>query len=137
MSLVQTESQGTSDWWRQIGAALVRDGQVLAVGHNQHEPSEQSQYVVGDPRDEIPAGTHNLLYGSIHAEQLLIAQAAAQGISLKGADLYINVFPCPMCTKIIAHAGIGRCFFRSGSAWLNSEEVMRAYGIEIVKVVSQ
>lgn len=137
MGLAEAESENSSDWWRHIGAVVVKNGQVLLTAHNQHEPSEQTPYIVGDPRDVVPEGEHNLLYTSIHAEQLLVAQAAGRGISLQDASIYINVFPCPLCTKLIAHAGVKKCFYKTGSAWLNSEEVMRSYGIEIIQVNHQ
>lgn len=137
MELAEAESKQSSDWWRQIGAVVVKNNQVLLTAHNQHEPSEQTPYVVGDPRDVIAAGEHNLLYTSIHAEQLLVAQAAGRGTSLQDTSIYINVFPCPLCTKLIAHAGVKKCFFKTGSAWLNSEEVMRSYRIEIIQVNPQ
>lgn len=135
MKMVEEEAQKSSDWWRRIGAVIVKDGQVIISAHNQHEPSEQTPYIDGDPRDSIEAGTHNLLYSSIHAEQMLVAQAAGKGINLSDSSLYINIFPCPMCTRLIAHAGIKECYYKSGSAWLNSEEVMRSFGIKIVQVV--
>ena len=134
MRIAVIESKKSSDWWRRIGGVIEKDGQVLMVAHNQHEPNEQTSYVVGDPRDMVDPGTHNLLYSSIHAEQLMVSQAARMGLNLSGTSLYINVFPCPECTKLVAHAGIKTCYFRTGSAWLNSEEVMRSFGIEIVKV---
>jgi dCMP deaminase len=134
MKLAVTESKKSSDWWRRIGAVIEKDGRIIMTAHNQHEPTEQTPYIVGDPRDMVDPGTHNLLYSSIHAEQLMISQAASKGLNLSGSKLYINVFPCPECTKLVAHAGIKTCYFKTGSAWLNSEEVIRAFGIKIIKI---
>ena len=134
MHKAEIEANRGSDWWRHVGAVIVKQGSILLAAHNQHEPSEQTPYFVGDPRDAIESGTNNLLYSSIHAEQFLVSFAAGEGIKLRGTSLYINIFPCPMCTKLIAHAGIKKCFFKTGSTWLNSEEVMRSYGIEIVRI---
>ncbi len=134
MNLARGEAEMSSDWWRHTGAVVVKDRQVLAKAHNRHVPAEQTQYVDGDPRDVIQAGTHSELYSSIHAEQLIIAEAAGGKTDFSGAEIYINVFPCPTCTKLIAFSGINKCFYQTGSAWMNSDEVMRAFKIEIVRV---
>jgi len=134
MVLADSEGAKSSDWWRHVGAIVVKDKTVLLAAYNQHEPSDQAQYVDGDPRDMLDAGTHNLLYGSIHAEQLLISEAARLGMSLEGTSLYINVFPCPECAKMISHSGIKKCYFKSGSAWLRGEESMKRRGVEIIRV---
>jgi dCMP deaminase len=41
-----------------------------------------------------------------HAEQNAIAQAAKNGVSIKGATMYISGQPCSMCTKNIINSGI-------------------------------
>lgn len=128
------EAEKSSDWWRHVGAVVVKDGTIVASGHNHHIPSDHTPYANGDPRDVIESGTLNLVYTSLHAEQSIIAEAAKSGVSLAGTDMYLNVFPCPLCAKLMAGAGIKRCFFKTGSAWLDAESVLRDAGVEIVLV---
>ncbi|MEN9558067.1 MAG: hypothetical protein RL141_436, partial [Candidatus Parcubacteria bacterium] len=71
---------------------------------------------------------------TVHAEQALITEAARAGIALEGTDLYVTVFPCAMCAKQVAYAGIKRCFYASGHASLDGEAVMKAEGVELVYV---
>ena len=132
--LAVEESGKSSDWWRRVGAVVVKDGVVIAQRHNHHVPSEHMPYVNGDPRDVIKSGTLNLVYSSLHAEQTIVAEAARDVSSLKGTDMYLNDFPCPLCAKLIASAGIKRCFFKAGSTWLDAESVLHAAGVEIVWV---
>ena len=75
-----------------IGAAVVRDGAVLAVAGNR--PRE-----LRDP--------------SAHAEMLAIraACAALQDERLVGCDLYVTLEPCPMCAAAISFARIRRLYF--------------------------
>lgn len=134
VSRAAAEAEKSSDWWRHVGAIVVRDGKILMESHNQHVPSEHTPYAVGDPRDVIEPGTLNMLYSSIHAEQDIVARAARDGISLAGASIYMNYFPCPLCAKLVASAGIQKCFFKTGSTWLDAESVLTAYGVEIVLV---
>lgn len=128
------EAGKSSDWWRRVGAVAVRDGNILITEYNHHLPSEHTPYVFGDPRDFIGAGVRNDLSSAIHAEQAIIAEAAKKGISLEEADIYVSVFPCPVCAKLIASAGFKRCFFGSGHASLDGEKILEAAKVEIVLV---
>jgi len=128
------EAEKSSDWWRHVGAVVVKDRKVIFENHNHHVPSDHTPYVNGDPRDAVEPGTLNLIYTSLHAEQAIVADAAKKGASLGGASMYLNIFPCPLCAKLMAYAGIKKCFFRSGSAWLDAESILKANGVEIVLV---
>ena len=96
-----------------VGAVIVRDKQVLALGYN------------GPPRgvahcDEVGCArlTKNgrlrkgqgLCRGA-HAEINAIANAASLGINIGGADLYVTFRPCAICTKTIINSGIKRVFY--------------------------
>ena len=130
-----TEAQHTSDWWRQVGAVAVRDGKVIMTAYNRHLPSEHTPYAVGDPRDFVKAGERSELASAIHAEQQIIAAAARDGVSLNGAALYVTVFPCPVCAKLIACSGISKVYYGSGHASLDGESVLKAFGVQLVQVV--
>ena len=134
MKRAVVESKKSSDWWRHVGAVAVKNGKELIMEHNRHLPSEHNPYVFGDVRDSIKAGTRSELSTAIHAEQAIIAEAAKKGISLEGADIFVSVFPCPVCAKLIASAGFKRCFFGSGYASLDGETVLKAAGVEIILV---
>jgi tRNA(Arg) A34 adenosine deaminase TadA len=75
-----------------VGAAIVRDGVLLAVAHN--EPRRLS-----DP--------------TAHAEILAIraACAAIGDERLVGCDLYVTLEPCPMCAGAISFARIRRLYY--------------------------
>ncbi|WP_336488463.1 nucleoside deaminase [Methylobacterium nigriterrae] len=75
-----------------VGAAIVRDGQILAVAHNRPR-------ALSDP--------------TAHAEILAIrAACAALGDErLSGCDLYVTLEPCPMCAGAISFARIRRLYF--------------------------
>lgn len=133
-TLAEGEAGKSSDWWRRVGAVVVKDGVVIAQQHNHHIPSDHTPYANGDPRDVIKSGTLNLVYSSLHAEQTIVAEAAKKGMSLAGTDMYLNYFPCPLCAKLMATAGIKRCFFKTGATWLDAESVLHAGGVEIILV---
>jgi dCMP deaminase len=124
----------SSDWWRQVGAVAVRDGAVLGVAHNEHQPTEYSPYVNGDPRNEFSRGVRPDLSTALHAEAAIVARSARDGVVLNGADLYVSTFPCPTCARLVAAAGFRRCFFAGPYALLDGDTVLRAAGVELIWV---
>jgi tRNA(adenine34) deaminase len=75
-----------------IGAALVRDGTVLASAGNR---------------------TRELADPTAHAEMLAIRAAAAKigAERLVGCDLYVTLEPCAMCAGAISHARLSRLYY--------------------------
>lgn len=134
MKLARLISQKSSDWWRRVGAVIVKNRKVIIKAYNKYLPSEHSPYIDGNPRDFIKAGTLAFLATSVHAEQSAISEAARLGKSLKGADLYLNSYPCPTCAKLMGLAGIKRCFFSGGNAYLNVGEVLKEMGVKAILV---
>jgi dCMP deaminase len=124
----------SSDWWRHVGAVLVKDGLMIAHAHNEPVLSPHMPYVLGNPRDYIPAGTLSHFSDTLHSEKGVFAQLLMDGVSTRGADLYVSVFPCPDCAKLIAYSGIKRCFFGSGHASLDGEQTLKGKGVELVYV---
>lgn len=124
----------SSDWWRQVGVVIVRDGQILVEAYNKGFPTENAPYVDGNPRDHIQAGTLGFLSGTLHGEQAAIAKASRQQSGTQGADLYLNSYPCHACASMMGEAGIARVFFSGGNAYLNVEETLKAAGIESIFV---
>lgn len=75
-----------------VGCVIVRDGKVLARGHNQ-------KFIKGDPL--------------LHAEIVCIQKAVKKlgDWRLNDCDMYVTLEPCPMCSGAIINARIGRLFF--------------------------
>ncbi len=134
MTLAASEAGKSSDWWRRVGAVLVSREVAKLFEHNRHLPSEHTPYIVGDPRDFISPGEHSEVCSAIHAEQAIIAEAARQGISLDGASLYVTVFPCPVCAKLIACSGIKSLFFQTGHSTVDGENILRSAGVGVFRV---
>ncbi len=131
---LQSVAQHSSDWWRQVAAAIVKDGTVLFSDYNRHLPGAHAPYINGDPRSNFDAGQHPDIYTSIHAESALIARAAREGVALKGADIYVTTFPCSVCGRLIREAGVARVFYEKGYSTIDAEELLTQAGIEIIKV---
>ncbi len=136
MAIAFKESEKSPDWWRQIGAILIRDKKAILTTHNTPLPSEYSLNAFGDPRSNFEAseGQFKDLSKFIHAEANIIAQAAKQGTPTDGASLYITTFPCPACAKLVAMAGIKELYYSKGYSMLDAEDILRAFGVKIIMV---
>jgi dCMP deaminase len=122
------------DWWRQIGALLVREGEVLLTAFNRHVPHEQSNYLYGDPRSHFGPGERIEVSAATHAEPALVAAAARGGIVTQGCDLYVTTFPCPPCAYLCALLGLQRLYYVDGYSLVAGAETLQANGVEIVRV---
>lgn len=75
-----------------VGAVIVRDGELIAEGHNRpiidHDPSAHAEMVA-----------------------LRAAGKALDNYRLTGCDLYVTLEPCVMCAGAIVHARIQRLVF--------------------------
>jgi len=131
---ILTEAEKSTDWWRQVGAALVKDGEVLFVTHNEHMPEEQLPNIEGDARGLFKKGIRINYVTAAHAEVVAIAEAAKRGIVTEGAELYVTDFPCPYCARLIAKSGVKKVYFRSGYAVLDGDDFLKEAGVEVVKV---
>ncbi len=85
-----------------FGAAIVREGQVIATGRNLGRTN-------GDP--------------TAHAEMMAIRRVIAtrSAAELIGATLYASGEPCPMCMGAIIWCGIGRVVFAASIAELSTK----------------
>lgn len=134
MALARQEGEKSSDWWRKVGAVLISETGTILEAHNQHLPSDHSPYVHGDIRDFVKPGENSDVSSSVHAEKSVIAIAANRGVALKGASIYVSVFPCSGCAQMVALSGITRCFYGSGCANFNGQKLFKFFKVEIILV---
>ena len=134
MSKADVEAKKSSDWWRRVGSALSKKGEIIISACNKHVPSDHMPYVNGDPRSCFHKGVNLELSTAIHSEAAVIAEAARQGVSLEGASLYVTNFPCPPCAKLIAYSGIKKLYYNIGYGVLDGESILKEKGVEIILV---
>ena len=134
MDVAATEAKKSPDWYRQIGAIIVKDKKPILIAHNSPLPSEYSVGMLGDPRSNFDAGERIDLSKFVHAEAGLIAEAAKRGMPLEDTSLYVTTFPCPVCAKSVALAGIKRVYYRDGYSLLDAEDILKKFGVEIILV---
>lgn len=127
-------AQKSTDWWRRVGTIIVKDGKPIIYTYNKHLPNEYVQAFAGDPRSAFHKGVGIEISSAIHGEAAAIAKAANKGINLEGSSIYVSTFPCPPCAKLIAYSGIKKLYYGSGYGVLDGLEVLKNFGVEIIKV---
>ncbi len=83
-----------------VGAAIVKDGRIIASGYNGSVTGTPHCTEVGD----YVVDGHCIR--AVHAEQNALLQLARMGIAADGAEIYVTDFPCAHCTKFLLQAGI-------------------------------
>ena len=120
---------------RHVGAVIVKDNQVLATGYNGAPKGLANCYEMGEcirQKLNVPSGERHELCRAVHAENNAIIQCAVNGVSCKGATLYVTFSPCTMCTKQIINAGIVRVVAKEIYPDGMAKEMIEQSGIEFV-----
>jgi dCMP deaminase len=134
--LATEDARRSENFFRQVGAAVMRSGEVLLLAHNQSGHFQGEHLILGNPRVWIDGG-HPDINPDIHAEQLLIVEALRRGISFEGADALVTCFPCRTCANMLARTGLKRLFFHEGYSQQGTEQVLVDHGIELFQVLAK
>ncbi|MEA1972757.1 MAG: cytidine/deoxycytidylate deaminase family protein [Candidatus Cloacimonadota bacterium] len=97
---------------RSVGALLVKNNQVISTGYNGAPKNVPHCAQTGCLREQlnVKSGERHELCRGVHAEQNAIIQAALNGTSIKGAELYCTTHPCSICAKMIINAEIRKVY---------------------------
>jgi len=84
-----------------VGALLLRDGRIISTGYNGNPMKVSERPIIKNDKNS----------SSIHAEMNTIIFAARNGISIKGCEIFVSLFPCADCTKHLYQAGIKKIYY--------------------------
>jgi creatinine deaminase len=102
--------QGMAEGGVPIGAALVVDGKVVAIGRNRRVQQ-------GDP--------------IAHGEMDCLRNAGRRR-DYRRATLYTTLSPCMMCSGTIVQFGIPRVVVGENATFGGNEDFLRSRGVEVV-----
>lgn len=119
---------------RKVGAVAVLDRHVLATGYNGAPSGLKHCEFTGCLRQQcgVPSGERHEICRGLHAEQNVIIQAAVNGVSLRGATIYVTASPCSICAKMLINCGIRRVVCEEKYPDGMALEMLRDAGVEIV-----
>ena len=124
----QAATRATCDR-KHVGAVIVRDRTILSTGYNGS--------VRGMPHcDDVGHVIENgHCVATLHAEANAILQAAKNGVTIDGAEIYTTASPCWSCFKMIANAGIRRIYYGEFYRDERSLRVADQIGIELIDLL--
>lgn len=107
----------------QVGCVVVLESGVVCPGLNGMPP--------GGPNDweYSPTGNPEV----IHAELQALGKCLEQGLSAKGANVYVTLSPCLDCAKLLVRARAKRVVYLNEYRDTTGLEYLRKYKVEVVK----
>jgi len=110
---------------RQVGALIVKDGQIIADGYN-GTPSG-----FDNTCEDCDGNTH---WYVLHAEANAIMKVARSMNSAKDSTLYLTMSPCKDCSKLVHQAGIRRLVYINGYKDCSGIDFLKNAGVEVVQI---
>ena len=100
---------------------MVRDKAIISDGYNGQPAGIDDPCECEDKTD----------WKVLHAEANAILKCAQNGISSRGATLYVTLSPCRDCAKLILQAGIHRVVYRDEYRDRSGIRFLRNHGIQV------
>ncbi|UGL61239.1 putative cytidine and deoxycytidylate deaminase [Pseudomonas phage COT4] len=106
-----------------VGCALVLASGIVSGGFNGHASGGPNQW------EFSPDGNPEV----VHAELNSLGKCLEQGLSTKGATMYVTLSPCLECSKLLVRAGVKRVVYRDEYRLTTGIDYLRKYNVEVEK----
>ena len=137
MAIAQLASLRSTCLSRKVGAVIVKDDYPISFGYNGPARGvihcDEKGGCIRRSQPDYKSGAYLELCPASHAEQNAIAFAARHGISVEGATIYVNTFPCKDCMNSIINSGIKKIVFDAEYSADLSKEIVESVAVELVK----
>jgi dCMP deaminase len=110
-----------------VGCALVLASGIVSGGFNGHASGGPNQW------DFSPDGNPEV----VHAELNSLGKCLEQGLSTKGATMYVTLSPCLECSKLLVRAGVKRVVYRDAYRLTTGLDYLKKYNVEVEQYVSE
>jgi dCMP deaminase len=113
---------------KNIGAVIVKNKTILSTGYNGSIRGRAHCSEIGCDME------NGHCVATIHAEANAIIQAARNGVTIDGAEIYTTASPCWNCFKLIANSGINKIFYHE---FYRDERIIRIseeIGLELIHI---
>ncbi len=140
ISKVQEIATYSFDYNFQTGVALgKRTGNtydLLAWTYNKIVPYQTYALHHGASREINFSPPHDLNhYDTVHAEVELIIKAQKEHLNLKGTTLFINLLPCPQCSRMFVETDIEAFVYREDHSNGYAVQMLEAAGKKVRRIV--
>ena len=136
MEIAETISKQSRARRVQVGALLVRDGNILSFGYNGTPSGFENE--CENPIFDTD-GTfldYETKWYVLHAESNALAKVAKSTQSSEGSTLYVTMSPCRECSKLILQAGIKRVVYSESYRDSAGLDLLKKAGVDVVQISS-
>lgn len=97
---------------KQVGAILVKDYRIIAIGYNGVPSGEKHCNDIFNKKNFDRQKHHEWSkLNEYHAEQNVLLFCLRNGINISGSIMIASLSPCINCAKLIANSGIKEVYF--------------------------
>ena len=135
MGIALLSAKRSKDPSTQVGACIInKDKRIIAIGYNGFPKGCEDDVFPWGKTDSNPLNTKYPYV--VHAEANAILNSNS---SLKGSKLYVTLFPCNECAKLLIQAGIEEIVYlsdknRTSDSFAASKRMLDAAGIKYSKM---
>lgn len=142
LQLANEAAKSSYDYMFQAALALgVKNGdkdeyKPLLTCHNKVVPYETYAMHHGSAREANFSPPNDLNhYDTVHAESLLPLEALNKNIDLKNTTIFINLLPCPTCSRMIAASDISEVVYQIDHSNGYAIKMLKTAGKTVRRVV--
>lgn len=132
MGVAELSAQRSKDPVTQVGCCIVdpRTNHILSIGYNGLPVGFNDDEFHWDDSDDFVESKHSYI---VHAEANAILNATQ---NLEGADVYVSMFPCNECSKLLAQSKIRKVIYKDDKylgkkQGIVGKRILEKAGIEI------
>jgi dCMP deaminase len=134
MGIADLSAQRSKDPNTQVGACIVnpKDNHIISIGYNGLPKGFNDDEFEWEKSDDF---FKDKLSYIVHAEANALLNATSD---LSGSELYVTMFPCNECAKLISQSGIRKVIYRDDKFLFKKEgpvsmKIFEKAGIEVAK----
>lgn len=141
LELASKVAQFSYDYSFQTGVALGRPRKngtydFVAAAFNKVVPYQTYALHHGASREQHFSPPNDLnYYDAVHAEVMLITNAAREKLDLAGSALFINLLPCPTCARMLTQTDIAEFVYTQDHSDGYAIRMLEATGKKVRRIV--
>lgn len=108
---------------KQVGCCILLESGLLATGINGFPAGQEEMWTDGEVSNPLVT----------HSELNALGKLLEQGVSAKGATVYVSMQPCIDCSKLLVRAKVKRVVYKEEYRCKQGLEYLIKYGVEISK----
>jgi len=134
MGVAELSAQRSKDPNTQVGACIVdpKNNHILSIGYNGLPKGFSDDDFAWEKSEDF---INDKLSYIVHAEANAILNSSS---NLEGSEIYVTMFPCNECAKLLSQSGIKKVIYRDEKFLLKKQgpvsmKIFEKAGIEFVK----